>query len=366
VSPPVLLVTSHAPPERVASFAALHERVGLEVALFGGRSRHATAGDDEPAPEDLPFPALRTTQRGVHALAASGRHRAVIAGTNGRTALPAAYAGARRARRPFVLWASLWAHPRTAAHALSYLPLRALYRRADAVATYGPHVSAYVRARGARRVVEAPQAVDVAFWSAPPTADERRAPFQALFVGREAGEKGRQVLLEAWRAVGLGAPSAALVLVGGGRSRSRALAASAALFDVGRRSAEEVRNFQAAADVLVIPSLPTRDFREPWGLVANEAMLQGTTVIASDAVGAAAGGLVRDGETGLVVPAGDPAALAAALRRLHDDPAERARLAEAGRAAARRLTPDAWAAGMEEALLVASARVGSPGGSRSA
>ena len=55
---------------------------------------------------------------------------------------------------------------------------------------------------------------------------------------------------------------------------------------------------------------PTRTFREPWGLVVNEAMNRGLAVIATDAVGAAAGGLVRDGSNGLVVPAGDSAALA--------------------------------------------------------
>ena len=48
-------------------------------------------------------------------------------------------------------------------------------------------------------------------------------------------------------------------------------------------------------------------------------MLQGRPVIASDAVGAAAGGLVRDGETGLVVTAGDVPALAAAIGRLLSD-----------------------------------------------
>ena len=65
---------------------------------------------------------------------------------------------------PLILWASLWAHPRSAAHALSYLPLLRLYRSADAVVTYGPHVSAYVRARGARNVHIAPQSVDNDFW----------------------------------------------------------------------------------------------------------------------------------------------------------------------------------------------------------
>ena len=43
-----------------------------------------------------------------------------------------------------------------------------------------------------------------------------------------------------------------------------------------------------------MPSIATPTFREPWGLVVNEAMNRGLAVIASDAVGAAAGGLVAD------------------------------------------------------------------------
>ena len=105
------------------------------------------------------------SQRQVARLAASGRFRAVIAGLSGRVALPAAYAGARVGRVPFVLWATIWRHPRTPAHALSYLPLRHIYRHADAIVTYGPHVSAYVRTKHPRGpVFEAPQSVDAAFW----------------------------------------------------------------------------------------------------------------------------------------------------------------------------------------------------------
>ena len=73
-------------------------------------------------------------------------------------------------------------------------------------------------------------------------------------------------------------------------------------------------------------------------------------MIATDAVGAAAGGLVRHEQTGLVVPAGDAGALAAALRRLHDDPALRTRLGAAARAAVRAYTHAAWAAGVSRAL----------------
>jgi glycosyltransferase involved in cell wall biosynthesis len=73
-------------------------------------------------------------------------------------------------------------------------------------------------------------------------------------------------------------------------------------------------------------------------------------VIATDAVGAAAGGLVQHERTGLVVPAGDAPALAAALRRLHDDPGLRARLGTAAKAAVAPYTQAAWAAGMSRAL----------------
>jgi glycosyltransferase involved in cell wall biosynthesis len=350
VNRPVLFVTNHAPPFRVGAFAALHEREDVVFALIGGEVRHGGGAGDST----LPFPVIRPSQRHILRHAASGHYRAVVAGLSGRVALPAAWLGARRAGVPFVLWATIWAHPRTAAHALSYLPLRHLYRTADAVVTYGPHVSAYVRGKGARGpVIEAPQSVDDAFWSTP-GSPLRHAPFQALFAGRLAREKGVPVLLRAWRSSGLSAPSAALVLVGGGPIRARTAATGAAVL-AGPADAETLRNFYAGSDVVVIPSIPTRDFLEPWGLVANEAFNQGVPVIATDAVGAAAGGLVEHEHTGLVVPAGDADALAAALRRLHDDPALRARLGAAGRDAVKAYSHAEWAGGMARALAAVGA-----------
>jgi len=315
---PVLLVTSHAPPDRRPSFAALDEREGVELALFGGRLRHGAgaAGAD----------AGTVRQRAVFALAASGRYRAVICGTGGRVALPAAYAGARRARVPFVLWASLWAHPRSLAHAASYLPTRHLYAHADAVVAYGLHVAAYVRRLGARRIHVAPQAVDPAFWSQPAEAPRRRADFQAACVGRDDREKGFDVAREAARIAGV-----ELAVVSG-------------------QPPGEVRNVLAGSDVLVIPSRRTATFREPWGLVANEAMHQGLPVVATTEVGAAAGGLVRHERNGLVVPAEDPGALSEALAHLRDDPAWRAAFAANARRDVAPYTPAAWAAGVSAAL----------------
>ncbi len=348
---PVLFVTGHAPAYRVGAFQCLHERENVELALFGGRLKH---GGGSTA-EDLPFPHHHVREHELYALAASGRYRAVVCPTGGRVAPLASWAGARRARVPLILWASLWAHPRSAAHALSYPALQRLYRSAGAVVTYGPHVSAYVRSHGAKRVFVAPQAVDNGFWSSsdvnlpndPRWPSETEVTF--LFAGRPTREKGLGVLVEAWSTSGLQAPTAALVLVGAG-STPPWVPAGGAVVGLDPVPQKHLRNFYAAADVLVVPSIPTRTFREPWGLVVNEAMNRGLPVIASDAVGAAAGELVKDGRNGLVVPAGEPVALAAALRELAGDPALRARMGAVGRADISSYTYDAWACGFSDAL----------------
>jgi glycosyltransferase involved in cell wall biosynthesis len=353
---PVLFVTGHASADRVGAFARLHECEGIELALFGGRSKHG----GEVFGGEMPFLHRSVRPRELARLAASGAYRAVVCPTGGRVAPLATWAGARRARVPLVLWASLWAHPRSGAHVLSYLPLRRLYRSADAVMTYGPHVSSYVLARGARNVHVAPQSVDNAFWSAPDVAPPdqpawpARASVRFLFVGRDAPEKGIGVLVRAWRTAGLGPPAAALALAGVEPGRPGGAAGSAAgesgIVELGRLSARALRDAYAASDALVLPSLRTRTFREPWGLVVNEAMNRSLPVIASDEVGAVAGGLVRDGVNGLVVPAGDDRALAQALRRLAEDPALRARLGQQGARDVAAYTEEAWADGFSRAL----------------
>lgn len=394
---PVLFVTGHAPPDRVGAFAALHERENIEVALYGGRSLHgpsafgesagaagadvAGAGAGAASRAELPFPHRHVHQWEVARLARSGAYRAVVCSTGGRIALPATWAGARRGGVPLILWASLWAHPRSAAHALSYPLLRALYRSADAVVTYGQHVSDYVRARGARNVHVAVQAVDNAFWSAPVSARPSdpawpaEAKLKFMFAGRPDREKGVQTLIRAWQRSDLYASSAALVLVGvgscppwvppggavGSSCKHAARRVKAGLFPpwvppgggvscIAPVPAERLREMYADADVLVVPSIWTRTFREPWGLVVNEAMNRGLATIASDAVGAVAGGLVREGRNGLVVGAGEVGALADAMVRLARDPALRARMGAAAVADVGAYTHEAWAAGFSAAL----------------
>src|SRR6185437_10446953 len=70
---PVLLVTGHAPPDRAPAFAALDEREGIEVALFGGPSQHGAAASDSDAltgvrGETYDVAVRRVSQREVGAL----------------------------------------------------------------------------------------------------------------------------------------------------------------------------------------------------------------------------------------------------------------------------------------------------------
>jgi glycosyltransferase involved in cell wall biosynthesis len=339
---PVLLVTPSVPPERVGAFAALATRWPLEVATYAAGDHHFSASVGSDA-----FPIHYVSQREVRRLAA-GRWSAVVAGTAGRTAFPAAWRGARRNGLPFVVWSAMWHEPSTLPFRIARPLLRRIVRDADAVATYGPHVSVHVEALGARRAFVAPQAVDPLVWRDPPAAPRPAGdPFRVAFVGRDAPGKGLERLLDGWDRSGLAADGAELLLIGpepasfGGRVGVRA---------AGPLPAAEVRGWLDRSDLLCVPSHRTASFLEPWGLVCNEAMHRGVPVLATDAVGAAAGGLVRDGRNGVVVPADDSAALSAALRDRHADRTGTAALGAAARVDVAAYTFDAWADGMAAAI----------------
>lgn len=179
----------------------------------------------------------------------------------------------------------------------------------------------------------------------------------ALFVGRLEHEKGLEVLLEAWRLAEL-PDGSALAIVGAGPLRERVEAAARdsagsgrAVHGLGQVDRRELPALYAAADVLVLPSIRTATFVEPWGLVLNEAMHQGTPTIASDAVGAVAGGLVRDGHNGLVTPQGSARELADRLSRMATDIMFRSRLGSKARTDVGRFSEAAWVDGVRRALV---------------
>jgi glycosyltransferase involved in cell wall biosynthesis len=153
-----------------------------------------------------------------------------------------------------------------------------------------------------------------------------------LFVGRLAAVKGVSLLLEAFARIRAAYPDARLTLVGDGPERAALQAQAAALglsetaHFAGYRSQEEVAALLSEADMLVLPS-----FAEGLPVVLMEALASRIPVIATPIAGVSE--LVRDGETGLLVPPGDVKGLATALDRLLSDPELCRRLGEAGRAA---------------------------------
>jgi D-inositol-3-phosphate glycosyltransferase len=158
-----------------------------------------------------------------------------------------------------------------------------------------------------------------------------------LFVGRIEPLKGTDTLLQAvqlLRARGQLPPQLSLSIIGGDpdQPRESRLAELQRLMELrdelglgevvtflGKRAQETLPDYYVAADVVVMPSL-----YESFGMVALEAMACGTPVVASQVGGLAY--LVRDGETGYLVPDRDPAALADRLSRLLSNPQLRAQM----------------------------------------
>ena len=155
-----------------------------------------------------------------------------------------------------------------------------------------------------------------------------------LAVGRMVEKKGFEVLLDA--AARLTVPFH-LRIVGEGPRRAALAAtiAAAGLADrvtlAGPATHARLPREYAAAHTVVVPSIEDRrGDRDGLPNVVLEALASGRAVVASD-VGAV-GSAVRDGRTGLLVPPGDPRALAEALRALACQPDLRTRLAREGRA----------------------------------
>lgn len=140
-----------------------------------------------------------------------------------------------------------------------------------------------------------------------------KEPF-VLFAGRLESYKGVHVLLESLRYL----PSTIRVkIIGVGPDEQRLksmIGKDHRVEFLGFVPGAELWKLMAQAAMVVVPSI----WNEPYGLVALEAMCQGTPIIV-----AKSGGLpeiVGESDAGIVVPAGDPRALARAIERVLDDP----------------------------------------------
>lgn len=231
---------------------------------------------------------------------------------------------------------------------LSLAALKPLYRRALNRSSLVLCVSDYISARVCasfpehrHKVFTVANATDPDFFGSP-TLPAHGGDTQAtnfLYVGRLTHDKGVHVLIEAFSAIARRFPHARLTIAGSSffadaprTAYEAGLAASAgavagAIEFTGFVPHAQLRHLYAQADVVVVPSI----WHDPAPLVVLEAMSSRTCVIASRMGGIPE--LVADGETGLLVPPGDPQALSAAMARLIGDHALRVRLSKAARRA---------------------------------
>jgi len=185
-----------------------------------------------------------------------------------------------------------------------------------------------------RRITVIPNAVDTAvFRPDERLRDESRrglglaaGELMVLCVGRMTPQKGQDTLIRAFSFSALS--GARLVLAGGGGQQasleelSRDLGVADRVRFLGTRT--DVPDLMRAADLLALPSL-----HEGFGLVVAEGLASGIPVVANR-VGPVPE-ILREGETGVLVEAGDPGALAAALADLLRAPGRREWMGQRGR-----------------------------------
>lgn len=228
----------------------------------------------------------------------------------------------------------------------------ALLPRADAVVTLTERAADALRPQLGDRVHVVAPGSDPARYEGP-----LEDPFphvgrpRVVFVGRLAKAKGLDVLIEA---VPRMRASAEIVIVGDGPERTRleesARRVSPHVRFTGFVPPERVPAVLTHADVLVLPSL-----YEELGSILMEALQARLPVVASEVGGIPSA--VTDGANGLLVPPGDPAALAVALDRVVANAALRRRLAEDAAARAPLYSWDAVA----ERMLAIYRGVATPG-----
>ena len=211
---------------------------------------------------------------------------------------------------------------------------RAVLRRAGAVTAMNSDMTVRLIAQGAP-----PEATHVLPMGADVEAvrvaavGEQQVPGRIMFAGRLVEKKGVAVLLDALRR--LPASGWTLEVVGDGplRSELTRLADGLPVTFRGQLSRMELARSYARAEIAVIPSVAAASGdQDGLPVTLLEAMALGCAVVASRLAGIDAA--VVNGESGLLVPPGDAAALAAALEALLGDPDRRVKLGAAAQSRA--------------------------------
>ncbi len=303
-----------------------------------------------------------------------GNYDVYIKCISDRFALPTTFLVAKAKHKPFIFWTGLWMHPKIFFHKISFIPTKYIYRHSDAIVAYGDHVRRYLVELGIsdEKIFCAWQAVDNKIFNKC-VSDEEKLTLRkelglsqekiVLYVGRLGEGKGLCYLIDAVSM--MRDLSINLLFIGEGTLR-RELEEKCKKFDVKYRFLSHIQNvelykYYTLADVFVLPSITTKTIKETWGLVINEAMNQGCPIVATDAVGAAVGGLVQNGRNGFVVPEKNSKKLKEAIECILKDEKLAKSMGECSREIIKNWTYPRMVAGFSEAVDYAVARRGENG-----
>lgn len=355
----IIFIADDFPPEvggiqtYACELARATAELGEEVAVVASAQPGSAAIDAE-----LPFTVVRVPTSGSYPVAAmnlaagvtqvartlSAAPRCMVA-TKWSPEGPAAILAFRALRCPIVLIGHGGEFAAANGQAMKWLVQRVVLRRAArclANSAYTAELFRRARVRPERIGVIGGGVRPEEFVTGPAAAEELRAELGVgerpllLTVARLIERKGHETVLRALPAVREAVPDVAWAIVGDGPMRERLQALTdeldlrAAVRFTGRLAAERLAACYAAADLFVMPSHAVPgELAEGLGLAYLEAAAAGVPSVGSDF-----GGIpdaIADGETGLLVPPRDSAALAEALVRLLTDSALRDRMGAAAR-----------------------------------
>jgi len=338
---------------RTRAIVTAQQARGLEVACLTGARQGAAAGDPEvidgitfhrtPPPPPAPSPLrewreIKALEARLDTLVDEWRPDQLHVHSPVLNAL-AALAVARRRSLPLLyeiraFWEDAAVGNGTGREGSPrYRATRALEtwaaRRADAVAVICEGLRRDLVARGiaADKIIVAPNGVDMSLFGSPLAPDRNLARRLGLegadvvgFIGSFYDYEGLDDLIAAMPLLLARRPKAHLLLVGGGpmeealRAKAQASPASERIRFFGRIPHHEVDLYYSLIDILAYPRKAMRLTELVTPLKPLEAMAQRKLVVASNVGGHRE--LIEDGVTGTLFPAGDPAALAAALDQL--------------------------------------------------
>lgn len=240
------------------------------------------------------------------------------------------FLAAKLRKRPFILWDERWTPTRSLLSQLVQPFQLLIAKKSDSVIVPGSRSFNYFS--GVLGDTKALSVVPNASTLTAPTPrqvhdfrEQNRIPSDAkvvLYVGRLLALKGLEFLLQGFSELESNLKDEAFLLIAGDGEYREHLEEISKRLDIRNLvfigHVDDQATCLGAGDVVVLPSVSTREISEIWGMVVNEAASLGKPVVVTEAVGCA-DDLVRRFECGYVVREQDADAIHLAIQKILSD-----------------------------------------------